>query len=92
MCTGALLLDPQKELSIRRILVRYFLRILLILMFWSLAYEFYFIAAKLLLYGEYEPGACLNAFVRVLTFRHYFTVLSADAADFLPLLPALRVL
>lgn len=92
MCSGALLLDPQKELGIRRILTHYFLRILLVLMFWSLAYEFYFIAAKLLLYGEYEPGAWLKAIVRVLTFRHYFHLYYLQMLlIFYLFLPALRV-
>ncbi|MDO4749435.1 MAG: acyltransferase family protein [Eubacteriales bacterium] len=92
MCTGAVLLDPQKEMSIRRIMTRYFLRMLLILMFWSLMYDLYFVAAKLVLYREYEAGAFLQAFVNTLTFRHYFHLYYLQMLlIFYLFLPALRV-
>jgi surface polysaccharide O-acyltransferase-like enzyme len=70
MCTGALLLDPRREISVRRTLTHYFLRMLLIYLFWMLAYEYYFVLSKLLLYGEYTPGDALRPLVEVLTFQN----------------------
>jgi surface polysaccharide O-acyltransferase-like enzyme len=70
MCTGALLLDPRKEIGIRRTLKHYFLRMLLVYLFWALVYEYYFVISKLLLYGEYETGDALRPLIDVLTFQN----------------------
>ena len=92
MCSGALLLNPAKELSIRRILTHYFLRILAVLLVWSLLYDLYFVAAKFLLYGQYEPGSLWQAFFNTVTFRHYFHLYYLQILlIFYLFLPALRL-
>lgn len=72
MCTGALLLDPKRVLTPKRIFRRYFLRILLVLLFWAFMYQLYFIVGALILYGTYVPGSLWEGVVSVLTFNHHF--------------------
>lgn len=72
MVSGALLYDPAREMSLRRIYTRYFLRILLILLVWSFAYELYFIAGYWILYRWFNPMSIPDAVRNVLTFRHHF--------------------
>lgn len=72
MVTGALLLDPKKELSIWRIYTHYFLRILLCLLVWAFIYELYFIAGYWILYRQFDPMWFLDAVKSTLSFDHHF--------------------
>lgn len=72
MVTGALLLDPAKEMSIWRIYEHYFLRILLCLLFWALMYELYFIAGYWILYRQFQAVWFADAVKNVLLFDHHF--------------------
>lgn len=72
MVTGALLFDPAKELSIKKIYKNYFLRMLICLFFWSLMYEFYYYIAYWILYGTYYPTWLIDSITDVLTFDHHF--------------------
>ena len=72
MVTGALLLDPAKKMTLKKIYVNYFLRMLGCLLFWSLMYEFYFLIAYVILYGTYTPNWLGQSLGKVLTFNHHF--------------------
>ena len=92
LCSGALLLNPAKEMSTKRILTHYFLRMLAVLLVWSLLYDLYAVVARLLLYGQYEPGSVAQAFINTFTFRHYFHLYYLQMLlIFYLFLPALRV-
>ena len=72
MVTGALLLDPAKKMTLKKIYVNYFLRMLGCLFFWSLMYEFYFYIAYVILYGTRTPGWLWLSLKDVFTFEHHF--------------------
>ncbi len=72
MVTGALLIDPARELGIKRIFTRYFLRILACLWFWSFIYILYFFAADYIFYRTYSPTWFIDAVKGVLNFHHHF--------------------
>lgn len=90
MVTGALLLDPAKEMSLWRIYEHYFLRILLCLLIWAFAYQLYFIAGYWILYRQFDPAWFVDAVKSVLTFDHhmhlYYLQLLLVLYIFLPLL------
>ncbi len=72
MVTGALLMDPAKELSIKRVYTRYFLRMLACLLFWAFAYEVYFFIAYVILYDNYISTWFIDSLKAALTFDHHF--------------------
>ncbi|MCQ2406716.1 MAG: acyltransferase family protein [Oscillospiraceae bacterium] len=72
MITGALLLSPDKELSIGKIFKSYFLRILICLFFWTIIYELFLIGANYIFFDNYKPGIWRSALYRVLSFNHHF--------------------
>ena len=72
MCTGALLLDPAHSMPPKKLFFRYFLRMLLVLLFWAFLYMLYFIAGAGVLYGTYVPGSFSSGMKDVLTFHHHF--------------------
>ena len=92
MVSGSLLLDPEKELSIWQIYTRYFLRILLCLLFWAFLYELYFIAGYWILYRQFDPLWFLDAVKNTLFFDHHFHLYYLQLLlIFYVFLPALRV-
>ena len=92
MVTGALLLDPGKKLTTSRIYERYFLRILICLLFWALMYELYFIAGYWILYRQFQASWFVDALVNVLTFKHHFHLYYLQILlIFYVFLPALRI-
>lgn len=72
MVTGALLLDPAKKMSLKKIYVNYFLRMLGCLFFWALIYELYFYIAFVILYGTRTPNWLWLSLKDVFTFEHHF--------------------
>lgn len=90
MVTGALLLDPAKEMSLRRVFERYFLRILLCLFVWAFAYRLCLVAGGWILYRQLDPSWFADAVKSVLTFNHhlhlYYLHLLLVLYIFLPLL------
>lgn len=72
MITGALLLNPEKELGIVRIFRHYFLRILICLFFWSALYELFLIGANYVFFDNYKPAVWRSALVRLISFGHHF--------------------
>ncbi len=69
MCSGALLLDPKKELSLTTLYRKNLLRILIALFFWATAYKLY----GLLVSGSgFSLGNIIQSVKEVLTFQHEF--------------------
>jgi surface polysaccharide O-acyltransferase-like enzyme len=66
MCSGALLLDPEKELSLKTLYAKYIPRILAALFFWAMAYKFY----DLLIRRDISAEAVIRALKEVLLFKH----------------------
>ena len=70
LCSGALLLPPEKEISVRRVWTHYLPHILLALLFWAAAYR----GVSLLLTwhrtGVLEAAALRSAAADLLLFRH----------------------
>ena len=92
MVTGALLLDPEKKLSLKKIYKNYFLRMLLCLFFWSLMYEFYYYLAYWILYGTYYPTWFIDSITDVFTFDHHFHLYYLQILlVFYAILPVMRV-
>lgn len=92
MCTGALMLPPSRELTVGRIYKKYFLRVLVIAMFWAWAYYVFTVAGTYVLSGWHEENWFLKSIVETLRLNHhlhlyYLQILLLVYA----LLPALRV-
>ena len=68
LCSGVLFLNPEKEVSIRRLWSRTILRIALSLFFCAFAYKLYYLLAG----GTVSIGALLQAVKEVLLFKHEF--------------------
>ncbi|HZK18571.1 MAG TPA: acyltransferase family protein [Clostridia bacterium] len=66
MCSGALLLNPNKHLSISRLYSKNFLRLLIALFFWATAYMVF----HLLVEGPMSLNYTLSAIKNVLLFNH----------------------
>ncbi len=66
MCTGALFLRPEKEISGKRLWLHYILRIVTALFFWASLYKLYHLAAARILSAE----TLVSAFKELLTFQH----------------------
>ena len=71
MCTGALMLAPERRLTGRDIFRRYFLRVLVILLVWAWLYYVYNVAGTYLFTGWLEPNWFLNSIVHTLRFNHH---------------------
>ena len=71
MCTGALMLAPERRLTGRDIFRRYFLRVLVILLVWAWLYYVYNVAGTYLFTGWLEPNWFLNSIVHTLRFDHH---------------------
>ena len=66
MCTGALLLRPEREYPPRRILTRNLPRILAALFFWAACYGAYHLWAG----GDFSSAAIVDALKSLVLFRH----------------------
>ncbi|MBO6011256.1 MAG: acyltransferase family protein [Oscillospiraceae bacterium] len=66
MCSGAVLLDPERELDLRRFYGRNYVRILVALFFWAAAYKVFHLALD----GALSGPALLHAFKELLLFNH----------------------
>lgn len=72
MCTGALMLSPERDLPIKRLIRSYFLRILIILLFWAFAYRLVLGAGTAYLNGEgFSYKIITDSVYDVLMFRHH---------------------
>lgn len=88
MCTGALLLDPERGFSAGRFFKKNFLRLVLALFFWAAAYKCLRFA------GQYVSGeALLHALRDLLLFRHedhlYYLHIALLLYAFIPVLRVL---
>ena len=68
MCSGALLLDPEKDLTIKKLYTRSIPRILIAMLFWATAYKVYHLITE----GSFSAGNLWYAFKRVLLFDQEF--------------------
>ncbi len=68
MCSGALLLNPQKELSLKKLYTKNLLKIVAAMFVWALAYKGY----DLLVAGSLTLSACFHAVKEVFLFKHEF--------------------
>lgn len=86
MCTGVLFLAPEKELSGKKLWLRYILRIGVAMFFWALVYKFYHLAVSWNFTAESITGAVKEA----LFFQHedhlYYLHMVLLIYAFLPLL------
>ncbi len=72
MCSGALLLDPEKELTVRKIYGRYLLRVIIVLLLWALASEAFDLFRAVYPSGRLELYMIKDALLRVLGFKHHY--------------------
>lgn len=68
MCSGALLLNPEKSLSLKKLYTRNFPRIALALFFWALCYKAY----HLIISDSLNTAALLQTVKDLLLFRHEY--------------------
>ena len=71
MCTGMLMLDPARDLPVKKLYKKYFLRVLWILLFWAWAYYIFTIVGQYVLTGWWEPNGFLNSILQTLRFNHH---------------------
>ena len=92
MCTGALMLPPARRLDAKTVWKKYFLRVLIILLFWSWAYYMLVVAGQYILIRWTEENFLINSIVHTLKFDHYFHLYYLQILLLLyALLPVLRV-
>ena len=92
MCTGALMLPPERSLTAGTVWKKYFLRVLIILLFWSWAYYMLVVAGQYLLIYWAEENFFLNSITHTLRFDHFFHLYYLQILLLLyALLPVLRV-
>ena len=86
MCTGVLFLAPEKELSGKKLWLRYILRIAVAMFFWALVYKFYHLAVS----WNFTAESITGAVKEVLFFQHedhlYYLHMVLLIYAFLPLL------
>lgn len=70
LCSGALLLPPEKDVTIRRVWTKYLPRIALALFFWAAAYAGWTLALNWHRTGVLEAAALWQAAEDLLLFRH----------------------
>ena len=68
MCSGALLLDPQKDMSLKKLYFHSLLRIIIAMLFWTSAYKFYHLISD----GNLSFSASVHALKEVILFNHEF--------------------
>lgn len=91
MCTGALMLPPERRLTPGAVWKKYFLRILIILLFWSWAYYMMIVVGQYLLIWWTEENFLLNSITHTLRFDHFFHLYYLQILLLLyALLPVLR--
>lgn len=66
MCSGALMLDPERELGVKELYSRKILRLVLALFFWAFAYKVFRLAVA----GALDGPSLLTAIKELLLFRH----------------------
>ena len=66
MASGALLLRPDRELTLRKLYTKNFPRLLAALLFWAVCYKVF----NLLLWGALTPAGLVQAIKEVILFRH----------------------
>ncbi len=89
MCSGALLLDPGRELTLKKLFSRNLLHILVAMLFWAMAYQVYHLAAA----RSLTAGSLWQACKETLLFRQEFHLYYLHITLLLYLfLPVLRVL
>jgi len=85
LCSGALLLDPEKELSLHKLYTKNLLRIIIALFFWAVFYKIF----DLILADALTYDAVIQAVKEVLLFRHkyhlYFLQIILLVYVFLPI-------
>ena len=83
MCSGVLMLNPEKELSLRKLYTKSFFRIVAAMLFWSMAYKIFHMIG-----GEFSFAILLQAVKDVLLFRHeghlYYLHITILVYAFLP--------
>ena len=70
LCSGALLLPPEKEVTVRRVWTKYIPRIAAALFFWAAAYEGVDLLLGWRASGVLEPAAIQRALLDLVLFRH----------------------
>lgn len=68
MCSGALLLSPHKELSLKKLYTKNLLKIVVAMFAWALAYKGYLLVIS----NAFTWPACFQAIKEVLLFNHEF--------------------
>jgi len=69
MCSGALLLDPQKQITVRTLYGKHLLRILIAMFFWAMTYKIYaFIGSD----GVITAQSVFQTIKEVVLFQHEF--------------------
>ena len=66
MCSGALLLDPERDFSVKRFFGKNYVRIIIALFFWAAAYKVFHLALD----RAFNGPAILHAFKELLLFDH----------------------
>ncbi len=72
MCSGALMLDPAKEISLKKLYTKYLPRLVIALLFWALAYgavDFLLAAQKA---GHYDSALLVKSVKDFVRFKHHF--------------------
>ena len=89
MCTGALLLDPEREFKAVPFLRKNYLRILIALFFWAAMYKLYHLAVG----GTLSGASLLYALKELVLFKHEFHLYYLHITLLLyAFIPVLRVL
>ena len=70
LCSGALLLPPEKSVTVRKVYTKYLPRILAALFFWAAAYQAFDLLLALHRTGVLAPGAIRGAVRDLLLFHH----------------------
>ncbi len=66
MCTGALLLDPERDFSLGRFFRKNYVRIIIALFFWAAAYKLYHLNQQ----GTLDAASIFPALKELVLFRH----------------------
>lgn len=70
MCSGALLLNPQKPLTIKKLYTKNIFRIIVAMIFWGMIYKLYHLTGQGL--SGFTPAAVFQALKEVLVFKNEF--------------------
>jgi len=85
MCSGALLLDPEKDMTIKKLYTKNMLRIIIALFFWATAYKIFILAV----FQEFSLHALIQIFKEILVFKHeshlYYLHIIIIVYTFLPI-------